>query len=71
MTGRYTLRDHAARAPTGKQPARPIFTVRQPDLDAATFLAALAGKDISTDLLRSKSVFAVSSKTDDAFDHWR
>jgi uncharacterized protein (TIGR04141 family) len=41
-----------------------------PDLDAATFLAALAGKDIGTDLLRSKSVFAVSSKTDDAFDHW-
>src|SRR5664280_2528919 len=30
MTGRYTLRDHAARAPTGKQPARPIYIVRQP-----------------------------------------
>lgn len=40
------------------------------DLDAREFLRTLAGKEISLALLKSKTIYVISSKTDDASEHW-
>jgi len=40
------------------------------DLDVASFLNAVGKKEVTLEILKSRTVVAISAKTDDVADHW-